>query len=129
MSRGILIEYRLEIGIFLVLLFSVSCFIGLLGALLGPQLPGFWGNFQDLIDPLGNWIYWLAVMGPMGLTITLWWFSDYIIKSRKLKKLLETTSKAKFIKDLDDIEYLAWRLPKRYEVMVVKRKTELKIKR
>ena len=34
---------------------------------------------------------------------------------RKFNKLMEEKSKAAFVKKLDDVEYLAWRLPMKYE--------------
>jgi hypothetical protein len=127
MGDNILTEYRLEIGITLLLVFSFVSFLGLVGVFLGSNLKGVLAIFQDLIVPLGNWVYWLAVIGPLGLIVTLWWDLDYFFKVRKLKKLSDTSSKAKFIKNLDEIEYLAWRLPKRYRAMVAEKKNELKI--
>lgn len=127
MGNNILTEYRLEIGITLLIVFVFTSLLGLLGVFMGSNLSGFWATFQDIIVPLGNWVYWLAIIGPLGVIVTLWWDLDYFFKVRKLKELSDTSSKAKFIKNLDEIEYLAWRLPKRYRVMVAEKKNELKI--
>ncbi|MEM4264551.1 MAG: DUF3198 domain-containing protein, partial [Thermoplasmata archaeon] len=116
-----------EIGITLLIVFVFASLLGLLGVFMGSNLSGFWATFQDIIVPLGNWVYWLAIIGPLGVIVTLWWDLDYFFKVRKLKELSDTSSKAKFIKNLDEIEYLAWRLPKRYRMMVAEKKNELKI--
>ena len=132
MGNSILTEFRLELGFFLVLIFSVATFLGMLWLIAtgsDGELKGTLSSLQSMIDPLTNWAYWLIVIGPIGLAITLWWLSDYFSKRRKLKKLIDTTSKAKFIKSMDDIDYIAWRLPKRFKLMVSRKKSELKIRR
>jgi len=127
MSNSIMTEYRAELGIIFLILFSIASFLGLIGAFMGSDLPGGWDIFQDLITPIGSWAYWLSVIGPLGLIVTLWWDFDYFFKIRKLKEYMDTSSKAKFLKNLDDVEYLAWRLPRKYKMMVAEKKKELKI--
>lgn len=127
MSNSALTEYRGEIGATLLILFTFGSLIGILGAAFGNQLTGFWSIFQDIVSPFGNWVYWLALIGPVGFIVVLWWMLDYFFKVRKLKDLIDTESKAKFIKCQDDIEYIAWRLPRKYKVMVALKKTELKV--
>ena len=108
-------------------MFGLASLIGILGASTNNNPTGFWSVFQDLLEPFGNWVYWLAFIGPLGLIGALWWTVDYVLKVRKVKRLIDTESKAKFIKVQDDIEYIAWRLPKKYKVLVAKKKAELKI--
>lgn len=127
MANSVLTEYRLELGITLLIASAFATFIGILGVFMGRPLSGFWAIFQDLIAPLGNWVYWLVILGLLGTIVALWWDLDYFFKVRKLKALSDTSSKAKFIKNLDDIEYLAWRLPKKFRIMVAEKKNELKI--
>lgn len=127
MANNVLTEYRAEFGVSLLLLFGVTSFIGILGATTGNNITGFWSSFQDIVVPFGNWVYWLAIIGPLGFLFALWWVTDYVLKVRKLKRLVDTESKAKFIKNQDDIEYIAWRLPKKYRAMVASKKSELKI--
>ncbi len=127
MANDTMTEYRVEFGVSLLLIFGVASFIGILGALTGNHPTGFWSAFQDLVSPFGNWVSWLAVIGPLGFLLSLWWSLDYVFKVRKLKRLIDTESKAKFIKNQDDIDYIAWRLPKKYKVMVARKKSELKI--
>ena len=47
---------------------------------------------------------------------------DFVKKTRELSKLIDTPSKAKFVRNLDDIEYLGWVLPGRYEKKVLDKK-------
>jgi len=127
MANNILTEYRLELGVFLLIVSAFASLLGLIGTLMGTDLAGFWAVFQDLIIAIGSWVYWLAILGILGIIVALWWNLDYFFKVKKLKELSDTSSKAKFIKNLDDIEYLAWRLPKKYRVMIAEKKSELKI--
>lgn len=127
MSDNVMTEYRMEISATLMILFGLASLIGILGAVTGNQLTGFWGTFQDLVAPFGNWVYWLAFVGPIGFIFSLWWVLDFILKIRKLKDMINTESKARFIKNQDDIEYIAWRLPRKYKMLVARKKAELRI--
>jgi len=127
MKTVVLIEYRPEIGVFLLLVFGLSSFIGLAGALTGNNLTGDLSFLQEIVSPFGDWVYWLSLFGLVGFIIDLAWVLDYWLKTRKLKELIDTESKAKFIKNMDDIEYIAWRLPKKYRALVAQKKVDLKI--
>ncbi len=127
MSNNALTEYRMEIGVTLLILFGLASLIGILGAVTNNNPTGSWSTFHDIVAPFGNWVYWLAFIGPIGFIFSLWWVLDFILKIRKLKGMINTESKAKFIKNQDDIEYIAWRLPKKYKILVARKKTELRI--
>lgn len=71
---------------------------------------------------MGNWDWWVLIIGGGIAVIGGLWFISYVLNVRKFHKLMTEQSKATFIKELDDIEYLAWRLPLRYE-------EELKVKK
>ena len=128
MKDRIIVEYRAELGTFLLLILGLASFIGLLGVLYGVQpLPGELSAFQGIVDAFGSWTNWLVVAGIIGFLIVLWWLVDYVNQIRKLKDLIDTESKSKFIKNMDDIDYIAWRLPKKYKKVVAEKKAELKI--
>jgi H+/Cl- antiporter ClcA len=127
MSNNALTEYRMELGITLLILFGLASLIGILGAVTNFNPTGMWSTFHDIVAPFGNWVYWLAFIGPIGLIFSLWWVLDFFLKIRKLKDMINTESKSKFIKNQDDIEYIAWRLPKKYKILVARKKTELRI--
>ncbi len=135
MAKSFLTEYRLELSSLLTLLFAFLSLVGLVGlkyiketnGQVSFDLPGSINFLAPLIEPFGEWVTWIAIIGPIGLVVCAWWLYDYVSKSRKLLKLIDTTSKAKFVKNLDDIEYMAWVLPRRYEKMVIDKKKEFKL--
>lgn len=116
-------------------MFAFLTLIGVLGVLTletkngttAFDLPSALEFLAVFIEPLGTWVTWLAVVAPIGLVVCAWWLYDYFKKSRELKKLMDTPSKAKFVRNLDEIEYLAWCLPRRYEVKVIEKKKEFKL--
>ena len=105
-------EYRLELSSFLGLLFGFLTIIGIVGTYLSMnednRLPSYISFLQDLSDPFGTWIAWIVVAAPIGLIVCAWWYYDYVKKIRELAELIGTPSKAKFVRNLDEIEYLAW---------------------
>jgi H+/Cl- antiporter ClcA len=126
-----LTEYRLELSSFLGLLFGFLTIIGIIGTYLNMnennRLPSYISFLQDLSDPFGRWIAWIVVAAPIGLIVCAWWYYDYVKKIRELAELIDTPSKAKFVRNLDEIEYLAWSLPQRYEDKVLTKKKDFKI--
>lgn len=135
MPRDFLTEYRLELSAFLSLAFGFLTLIGLVGAIyihvenhvVTYKLPSGLSFLKDLIQPFGTWVTWIAVVSPIALLICLWWLYDYVVKVRKLMGFIDNPSRAKFVKNLDDIEYLAWVLPRRFEKQVIERKKEFKL--
>lgn len=135
MTKSFLTEYRLELGVFLSLLFGFLTLVGVLGALTikvdgnvtSFDLPSALEFLGVFVEPLGSWVTWLAVAGPIGLVVCSWWLYDYMKKTKELAELIDTPSKAKFVRNLDDIEYLAWSLPRRFEVRVLEKKKEFKL--
>lgn len=124
MPKGFLTEYRLELSSLLTLLFCFVTIVGVVGVFLADRLPSSMSFFKDLTDPIGSWAYWFVVVGPICLVAAVWWLYDYLKKSKKLADLMKTPSKAKFVRNLDDIEYLAWSLPQRFEDQVLKKKRD-----
>jgi len=136
LAKNILTEYRLELSSFLSLLFGVLTIIGIVGAFFREteddgsvvyRVGGAFSFLEDLARPFGTWATWLVVAAPIGLIVCVWWFYDYVKKTRELASLIDTPSKAKFVRNLDDIEFLAWTLPQRYENKVLEKKREFKM--
>lgn len=127
MKNELLVEYRAELSAFLLIIFGLAAFIGIIGTITGENPTGDLAIFHGVVAIFGGWVYWLALIGFVGFLIVLWWAIDYVLKVRKLKELIDTESKAKFIKNMDDIDYAAWRLPQKYKTMVSQKKVELKI--
>lgn len=91
------------------------------------KLPGGLAFLHDLIQPFGTWVTWIAIIAPIGFVVSIWWLYDYIKKTRKLASLMDTPSRARFVRNMDDIEYLAWVLPRRFEKQVLEKKKEFKL--
>jgi hypothetical protein len=77
---------------------------------------------------LGAWSYWMVVVGLIVFAFGIYWLAGYLRSVRDFKRLIEEKSKATFVKDLDDIEYLAWKLPIRYEDELAEKKKRLGMK-
>ncbi len=86
------------------------------------------GIFSTIKDSTGGWIYWLLIFSGTILSLGLFYFLDFIAKRREFYKIFEERSKSKFVKNLDRIEELAWRLQPKYEEMVIDKKKKLKIR-
>jgi len=136
MAKSILTEYRLELATLFTLLSAFLTIVSILGVLnmnVGDNgevtfnLPNYVSFFESFLNPLGTWVDWIAVVAPIGLIICAWWLYDFVKKTRELAELIDTPSKAKFVRNLDDIEYLGWSLPRRYEKKVLDKKREFKI--
>ncbi len=134
MTKSFLTEYRLELGCLLGLVFAFLTIISIteVWVLAGTEdepniLPSYLSWLGDLSSPLGNWATWTVLAAPVGLIVCIWWLYDYVKKTRELASLIDTPSKAKFVRNLDEIEYLAWSLPQKFETEVIEKKRELKI--
>ena len=127
LTKSVLVEYRLELSTFLSLLFGFLTIVSMIGIFLGDSAPSYLQFIVDLGDPFGNWLTWLVVAAPIGFVVCVWWFYDYVKKTRELAKLIDTPSRAKFVRNMDDIEYLAWALPQRFEDQVIAKKKEFKL--
>ena len=128
MSKSFLKEYRLELASFLCAVSVFITVVGVVGVFFVDTLPSYLFALEELAQPFGSWSYWLVVLGPLLLVGGGWWLYDYVKKTRELARLIDTPSKAKFVRRLDDIEYLAWSLPKRFEDKVIEKKRRLNVK-
>jgi len=123
MSKSFLTEYRFELSVLLSLVFGFLTLAGIAGTFFKSST----GALGDLAEPFGPWATYLVVAGPIGLVVCLWWLYDYIKKKRDLARLIDTPSRSKFVRNLDDIEYLAWVLPQRFEDQVLEKKKEFRL--
>lgn len=90
------------------------------------RLPEF---FQDLDQRIGAWMIWVAFIGPLLLLGGGWYFFDTIRKRREFGRLIDIDSKAKFTRNQDRLEKLAWLyLGSEYTRKVQRKKEEFNIK-
>lgn len=125
-TARILRELRLELsamffiaGIVLTVLPTGHYFVG------RNDLPSF---LLYIDQRVGEWNVWLAVLGPLLLLIGGYYFIDTIRKRREFERLIETESKAKFVRNQDRIEFLAWILGRRYHRRSEQKKIEFNLK-
>lgn len=116
---------KVDICFMLMIVGGFTLFMSLM-ALMAEQGSG--SVWEDVSSSIGNWKYWLFVLGGGTLSVGAYYLADFVKKRRELLKLLEITSKSKFIKNQDRIEELAWRLGRNYEAKVVERKKQLRVK-
>ena len=90
-----------------------------------PNLPPI---LQDIDLRLGEWNVWLIVLGPLLLLSGGYYFIDTIRKRREFERLIDTDSKAKFVRNQDRIEFLAWLLGKQYYQQSERKKVEFNLK-
>src|SRR3989304_326083 len=86
------------------------------------------GFLKDVDRWSGEWIVWIAVAGPILLLSGGWYFIDTIRKRREFDRLIDTDSKAKFVRNQDRIEFLAWLLGSGYHKRAEANKTEFNLK-
>ena len=83
------------------------------------------GDFAK--NKVGNFAIWFAILGLILLLAGLFYFIATIFNKRKFEKLIDTHSKAKFIRKLDEIDKLAWKLTNKERQKVVLKKRKFRI--
>jgi hypothetical protein len=110
----------------LILIFGIiSLIIGILG-----YRPDLMPDFTSgLVDRVGNWYLWGLLGGPFLVILGGYYVSDGIKKRKELNELINSTSKAKFLKNRARIEELALSLTNKHEQLVIQKLQEFKIRR
>jgi SNF family Na+-dependent transporter len=83
---------------------------------------------KDVLN-LGPWDYWLVMVGVPMLLIGIIWLWIYVARVKQFRKELQEKSKANFLKNMDETEYLAWRLPTKFEKELENKKSEFSIRK
>ncbi len=100
--------------------------LGLFSVVLGDHAPD---ALLSMADMLGNWIYWLFVLGAFLTFAFSWYLVDLYLKIQEFKELMDTESKSRFIKNIARIETLAIHLGSDYEDKVIEKEEEYNINR
>lgn len=116
MAKPILVERA-------ALLSAVFLLIGLLPTMAGTYLLSTEG-----LEGSKGWSYWLISIGVILLLVGVLWMVKLNLAIRKFQTLIQEKSKATFLKNLDEMEYLAWRLPSAYGDELALKKEEFKLK-
>ncbi len=115
MPKPFLVEHALELAIGVIVLGAVLSIVSLMEF-----------TFQN--TPLGNWADWTIVVGLIAFLVGLYLLASFLRLAASFDQHMKTESRAEFKRDLDEVEYLAWRLPSRYERRLSKKKEDLGIK-
>ncbi|MEM3396973.1 MAG: DUF3198 domain-containing protein [Thermoplasmata archaeon] len=119
-------NYGHILSILIIVLSAILTFLGVCGfEQIKNVMPE---QIKAIENAIGNFYLWCIILGPFLLLIFGWLLIDYYSKKREFEKLIDTQSKAQFIKNLQRIEELAFSLPERYEKKIEKKKIELKVK-
>ncbi|HEQ79082.1 MAG TPA: DUF3198 domain-containing protein [Euryarchaeota archaeon] len=103
----------------------VATLLGVFGVMIPEHAPDF---MVGVLETIGNWGYWLLVIGIILLIGGIWQMWSIISKQKKFEKLIDVDGKAKFLRNQDDLEYLAWSLGGEYKERVKEKKRMFKIK-
>ena len=103
----------------------ISLIIGIFG-----YRPDIMPEFtKGLVDRVGNWYLWGLLGGPFLIILGGFYVNDQIKKRKEFKELMDSTSKAKFIKNRPRIEELALDLTSKHEQLVIQKIQEFNIRR
>lgn len=122
-------DFRFEISGALFVVGLILVFLAVLGYV--PQARE-WARgiavLDNILQGLGPWIFWEAIIAAIVMLIGGLDFADTVKKAREFEKLIATTSKESFLKNLKRIEGLATEaLPERYWRRLERKKVELKV--
>jgi hypothetical protein len=118
-------EIKFELATAVLVAGLILSLIGVKGTYFAePHIP----VIDDLAHDLGAWNTWLSIIGPLLLLVGIWVVGDGILKRREFDRLIETTSKAAFVRNQDRLEELAWLLSEEHELRVFEKKQEFRIK-
>jgi len=115
MPKPINVERGLELSVLMTVLGAVLLFLGISDAL-------------DWAMDLKGWGFYAGAVGVIALIVGVIWMISIIQRMKRFDVLMEEKSKAVFVRSLDDIEYAAWRLPSKYDELLVKKKKEMGVK-
>ena len=76
----------------------------------------------------GSWAFYVLLAGFLIFLYGGIEFYTYLKRTRKLRRLLSLTSKASVIKNLEEMEYLAWCLSDEWDEAVKQKKKEFHIR-
>lgn len=81
-----------------------------------------------LMDKVGYGAWFFALIGGIVAIGGYLYFHDYNKKHKKFEELMDTNSKAAFVRNIVEIEELAVDLGPQYEEEIIDKKNQLKVK-
>lgn len=119
-------EYQGFLGIVGLILGIFFTILGVFAVFLEKYTPS---PITKMNDAIGDWIYWLLVIGVLMILFLGLYVWDRNKKIKEFNELMDTQSKSKFVKNIARLETLALILGPRYEEEFIEKEKHYKIKR
>ncbi|MCK4367696.1 MAG: DUF3198 domain-containing protein [Thermoplasmata archaeon] len=119
-------EFKLEISALFLILGLFLTIIVITANFFPDQSPDL---LRRVHKDVGGWLVWLDVIAPIMLLVAVFYFGATLKMSREFEKLMDTKSKATFIRSQDRIEELAYNLTEGHRERLQEKKEELNIRR
>jgi hypothetical protein len=122
-------NHKFELSGIGLIVTGILLFISTIGVFLpGADIAKDREYISETLDYLGNWDYWLFIGSIIFFLISLWIFTDFILKLRKFNNYIETASKSTFKKKKEEIKFIAWELGDKFVERYEERKKEFRIR-
>jgi hypothetical protein len=118
-------EYALELSSIIFMLGLIMTLFAVLKYGFEDVLPFY---LKNIVDGIGSWVVWMVVLGPISLMGGGWYFFDGLKKRKEFAKLIDTDSKAVFVRNYDRLEELAYYLTEKHRQTFYEKRDEFKIK-
>jgi hypothetical protein len=119
-------EFRYELSALIFALGILGTIFSLTQYLAPTQSPDW---LQSIHRWVGQYVIWEAFLGFLSVLAGGFYFVDTIRKEREFERLISTTSKESFVKNMRRIEELTYEhLPSAYERRFLDKKREFRIK-
>ncbi len=118
-------EFALELSSIVLMIGIIMAFFVALKYGFENVLPFY---LKDILNGIGGWIIWMTVVGPILILGGGWYFYDGLSKRREFNKLMDTDSKAVFVRNYDRLEELAYFLTEGHRQQFYDKRDEFKIK-
>ena len=123
---GLFREFRYELSALIFALGILGTVFSLTQFFFRAQSPDW---LQSIHNAVGNYVIWEAFLGFLAVLAGGFYFIDTIRKEREFERLISTTSKELFVKNMRRIEELTYdHLPSSYERRFLEKKQEFRIK-
>ncbi len=119
-------EFRYELSALILALGILGMIFSLTQYLAPTQSPDW---LRSIHRATGEYVVWEVFLGILALLAGGFYFADTIRKEREFDRLISTTSKEVFVKNMRRIEELTYdHLPSAYERRFLEKKREFHIK-
>lgn len=86
------------------------------------------GGFESYFEATGNWNWWILIGSIIILAITTYLAWSTKKKLDEFNELIDTDSKATFVKNQEELEFLAYQLGPKFQDKVYEKKENFNIK-